>query len=141
MNISVLAKLPSADVMAPAAVAILGEPPKGQGGSWRKRPQEHVELSLQAAHCPAEVGPGCLRRNWERSLVARTSGRLKSSKPAPSAGCCPLLQLVVDGLVLQSSGPLSCVEYQPVALPYPTRTLPSVPSPSVKADNVPSCSQ
>lgn len=78
MNISVLAKLPSADVMAPAAVATRRIPLRGKeeargkaapGACWSPAPQGHP-LSRRGARkrrgtCPLRASGGTGKHSWE----------------------------------------------------------------------------
>ena len=82
----------------------------------------------------------------KRSREARTSGWPGLGKPAPSVGFKRPLSAPKVALSPERGCPSShwdhlAVLAQPAAFAYPTHTLPSVPSPSIKADNVPRCLQ
>ena len=82
----------------------------------------------------------------KRSREARTNGRPGLGKPAPSVGFKRPLSAPKVALSAERGCPSShwdhlAVLAQPAAFAYPTHALPSVPPPSIKTENVPSCLQ
>lgn len=146
MNISVLAKLPSADVMAPAAVATRRIPQRGK--------EEAGESGPRCMREPRSAGPptvpqrggglaGLRGGTGKRSREARTNGRPGLGKPAPSVGFKRPLSAPKVALSAERGCPSSpwdhlAVLAQPAAFAYPTHALPSAPPLSIKTENVPS---
>lgn len=154
MNISVLAKQPSADVMAPAAVATRRIPQRGKEEARGSGPRCALGLCPVGPPAVPERGtqkgggpdgsypPRASRRTAKRSREAGASERAHGlGEPAPSVGfkrplSAPgVAELPAAPVPLVLGAAWQCLA-QRATFAHPTRALPPAPSSSVECPQV-----